>query len=545
MAEIIGYIGRAQTLTAELSTPQTLTASFGGGGTAHGIPAGGEPGQGLIKVSDADYDVKWMDILPEDTASGAVASFPDGADDLPMGVVVDIDPVQDLHGFDNPWPGGGGKNKFDEQFRQGSALDLSNTARVVASKSIYVEQGKTYTFSASNYSAFNYVINSAQADSLPISGSYNYCGAGLDWLARTNTFTATNSGYVFVCVRKPDNSDIVPSDVANVKMQFEESSTATSYDPYSNICPISGRTGAKVTRTGRNVWDGESETGYIDMSNGEERASQDSHRTGYIRIAPSRLYCFANPNTTSGIRLAFYDKWKRFISSIANASAVPQTFTSPSNAMYARFYWANIENACLSLSSSKNGQTEPYTGVTHEISFSTEVYGGKLNVETGECVVDRAVVTLNGMERWTAHGDQGYWIAQNNMKKSTNYIGQIVCDKLPVFDHNYKDSYKSAEYGITGWGNEQAINQNYFYIKAGSTSATTIEDLRAWLQANPVTVVYTLATPITLTLDAIEMRSLLGDNNVWADTGDVSVTYKADIQKYINKKISAAVAAMS
>ena len=39
-----------------------------------------------------------------------VMTFADGADGVPMQVQVGIDPVQDLHGYDHPWPAGGGKN---------------------------------------------------------------------------------------------------------------------------------------------------------------------------------------------------------------------------------------------------------------------------------------------------------------------------------------------------------------------------------------------------------------------------------------------------
>jgi hypothetical protein len=50
-------------------------------------------------------------------ASGSLVSFSDGAD-LPMpSFVCDIDAVQDLHGYDYPWVGGAGKNKFDATIR--------------------------------------------------------------------------------------------------------------------------------------------------------------------------------------------------------------------------------------------------------------------------------------------------------------------------------------------------------------------------------------------------------------------------------------------
>ena len=42
----------------------------------------------------------------------AVASFETNLKH-PLKVTVPITPVQDLHGYDAPWPAGGGKNKFD------------------------------------------------------------------------------------------------------------------------------------------------------------------------------------------------------------------------------------------------------------------------------------------------------------------------------------------------------------------------------------------------------------------------------------------------
>ena len=62
------------------------------------------------KVTEYEYGEAGAPPI-KDTASGVIASFPDGADNVPMdGVVVTMEPVQDLHGYDNPWPAGGGKN---------------------------------------------------------------------------------------------------------------------------------------------------------------------------------------------------------------------------------------------------------------------------------------------------------------------------------------------------------------------------------------------------------------------------------------------------
>ena len=42
-------------------------------------------------------------------------------------------------------------------------------------------------------------------------------------------------------------------------------------------------------------------------------------------------------------------------------------------------------------------------------------------------------------------------------------------------------------------------------------------------------VVYELATPITYALTPQEISTFLGTNNIWADTGDTTVTYECDI----------------
>lgn len=53
-----------------------------------------------------------------------------------------------------------------------------------------------------------------------------------------------------------------------------------------------------------------------------------------------------------------------------------------------------------------------------------------------------------------------------------------------------------------------------------------------------VQVVLPLATPITYHLTPQEITTLLGQNNIWADTGDMSVTYRADTKLYIDKKFT-------
>ena len=73
-------------------------------------------------VSDVKNTLSHKADVIYDTASGDIASFPDGADGLPVkDLTVGIEPVQDLHGYDSPWPGGSGKNKLDKADSSASA----------------------------------------------------------------------------------------------------------------------------------------------------------------------------------------------------------------------------------------------------------------------------------------------------------------------------------------------------------------------------------------------------------------------------------------
>ena len=66
--------------------------------------------------------------------------------------------------------------------------------------------------------------------------------------------------------------------------------------------------------------------------------------------------------------------------------------------------------------------------------------------------------------------------------------------------------------------------------------------------ATPTTgaeVCYDLATPVTYQLTPTEVKSIFGQNNIYADTGDATVEYRADTSAYVAKKIAEAISALS
>lgn len=54
---------------------------------------------------------------------------------------------------------------------------------------------------------------------------------------------------------------------------------------------------------------------------------------------------------------------------------------------------------------------------------------------------------------------------------------------------------------------------------------TTLEEYETFLASNPLQFVYLLNNPVTVTLTPAQIQALIGLNNVWADTGDVALTY--------------------
>lgn len=173
---------------------------------------------------------------------------------------------------------------------------------------------------------------------------------------------------------------------------------------------------------GFNLWDGEKEQGYID-GNGNNAASITTYRTkNYIPVLPNTSYCYSNGSVTSSIRVSFYDGDKRYISNIYDANAIPRVFTTPTNARYLRFYWDNIDNACISFANpTKNGTYEPYTKHSYPLDSSLELrgipmldsnnklyYDGDTYASDGTVTRKYGIVDL-GTLNWTYDTSGGFW----------------------------------------------------------------------------------------------------------------------------------------
>lgn len=145
---------------------------------------------------------------------------------------------------------------------------------------------------------------------------------------------------------------------------------------------------------------------------------------------------------------------------------------------------------------------EPFTGfetTTVELNQPLRELpnGVKDTVENG--IVTRRVgeITFNGSETWLKNaGNTNNWLYHIAI---THVNAKGLCDSLP---HNEIDVINSDGSGInrvgfnfTQYEKVMYLNVGYYMEQAGLSN--TVENLKTWLQSNPITVWYELATPTT------------------------------------------------
>ena len=337
--------------------------------------------------------------------------------------------------------------------------------------------------------------------------------------------TDTVSGAV---VSFADGADGIP--LKSLVVDIDPVQDLSQGDPSpENICPISGWTGCNVQRTGFNVWDEEWEVGGYATSTGaawDTNTRIRSKTTNYISVLPNTTYYVNMPSGTNMyLDIMFYNAGKTFISR-TNPSA-GTTFTTPSDARFMRFAsgveYGTTYNHDISINyPSTDHSYHPYTGRSITIDLGQTVYGGKLDVLSGVLTVDMAMVDL-GTLTWTraAAGDN-YVFYTTDILKANN--SNFLCSQY-ANSHAVRQDMPDKTCGVTN------TTVNVFCIR---DDIYTEDDVFKSAMSG-VQLCYELATPITIQLTPHEVKSLLGQNNIFADTGDTSAEYRADTTLYIER----------
>lgn len=314
----------------------------------------------------------------------------------------------------------------------------------------------------------------------------------------------------------------------------------------SNIRPISGWNAVKVTRNGKNLLDDVSPSvinAYISNQNGVPilRASAEN-RTVIVQIKENTTYTYTwNQSAIAGAsaddsNIILFDEYPEAgvtlgysTGSNLDGTNNKRTFNS-GDYKYAAIKIANIYRSnyaqTLSASMLEVGSTatpyEPYNGVSVSINLGRTVYGGTLNPLTGVLTVDRLGVPMQSLT----------WY------RSTSYDNPIFYTTITGKAYDYRKSACSILRNIgsstiiaaRGFANQSAdgdfasSNGNaQIYVRLDS--ATTIQEFITAVTGQ--TIIYPLATPVTYQLTPHQIRTLYGNNTIFADTGNVALEYWA------------------
>lgn len=157
-----------------------------------------------------------------------------------------------------------------------------------------------------------------------------------------------------------------------------------------------------------------------------------------------------------------------------------------------------------------------YNGQTYTIDLDGTRYGGTLDVVSGVLTVDRAYVNMGDLS-WTKPSNYTkiFYAQPSNVKIGVSGQIQTICSQYPSVacnDFSTLDTY---------YDKVVTIQKNASSIVAVDSGYSSASDFKTAMDG--VQLVYELATPQTYQLTPTEVKSLLGVNNIWADTGEVDV----------------------
>lgn len=217
--------------------------------------------------------IAWLASIPKyvlKTVVGKVLSITDAIEAPAEALSVEMLPIQDLHGYESPWAGGGGKNldPYDNLNHSSRLWGTSNGNQKAVFQSLPTG---TYTMSCK----FKVLTNPDSEENVQYGVLARYSdggggyvviipyqlttapatvGAVYEW---HKSFTLTESlaeqstlNVYFYCASGGQST--VTANAYDIQIEKGDIANPT-FAPYSNLCPITGTESAEVVRTGKNL----------------------------------------------------------------------------------------------------------------------------------------------------------------------------------------------------------------------------------------------------------------------------------------------------
>lgn len=502
-----------------------------------------------------------------ETVTGSSIEIEDSIDTIAENVIVELEPKQDLHGYDAPWVGGAGKNKANIFAAQKFTYQASESAVTLT------EDGNTIRIAVdgATYSGGMVDIQNIANGvyTLSCSWKFNSDGTGCVQVFNSNdtkiydSYTFTTDGSInqqitisdnFARIRLFGSWGTTSGDITYSDVQFELSNQATDYEPYSNICPITGYSEVNVERVGKNKYPimigreyFEDNAGAMHTTDADEltitmsSALNSGVYSSYMGSELNNLSKSLNgtytcsfdikANKNARLMAGYQGHGEEYIDATTSWQRV-HTTTVFDGIGYAYVIYnisaedvsVNVRNFMLELGNQATTY-EPYQGNTYTIDLGGTKYGGTLDVSNGVLTVDRAEVDLSSLtweaasrNRWNAH-----------------------IDGMRPFENDFVTTAISDSFVATTMA-QLYSDENYI---AFACSAVSDVYIRNGDSVNEPTgqLVYELATPLTIQLTPTLIKLLKGYNKITSNGVTVSLNKQQDnlmgeIKKWTNEQLN-------
>ena len=350
--------------------------------------------------------------------------------------------------------------------------------------------------------------------------------SGADW---TNVQTASGSVVTI-------NNSGDPLGIKSLTASIEPVQSGSGTPSPSNVRPISGHTSVVTNKTGKNL---------LPVGNGTFTASGVTalvEESGVITLNGTATanngvvvsLGRSNLNAPDGI---YYGKlfgdnltglsFQIYENNVAIFTKAKGSFTlSGSHENYVRVRWASgttFDNVkvypMMTLGTEEPTAYEPYKGETYTAELGRTVYGGTLDVTTGLLTVTKAAIDM-GTLSWTYNAtSQIHTAVMPSDAIAVINVGDVgaICSAYERGD--YPNDFADGKFVVC----DSNLSSSAQRIGVKNTAITDATAFKTAVTGQ--TLVYTLATPQTYQLTPQEIDLLLGDNNIWASTGGVTVEY--------------------
>lgn len=319
----------------------------------------------------------------------------------------------------------------------------------------------------------------------------------------------------------------------------------------TNVRPISGWTGCNVAQTGQNLLDTSKSTVGQYIAEDGTIVSNDSFAISELIPVVAGICQVSYTSTEDrfrNIRLHGFDssgQWLRQLAVFTQNSAGSYEFdtTIANDIAFIRLsYPKTITNGLVN-----NGPLYP-------IAFPSEagtVYGGTYNPVTGELIITPGTYVLdsvlpNQITKSTSAdikaGRAGYFFsyANNTWLQDIALSGggtnpnniSCLCDIYNIGNTPSVDVVPAETFAIgigqaSGGGGRYATT---FWFNVSDTDCPDIESFCSYINNLAPRIVFPLKSPIVYYLNQFTLDTVNGQNSIWSDCGDVTVTYGAYLE---------------